>query len=63
MFFNKYHSFSEIRFKLFDHLSPKYCSVHTGNEVIHWIEENSLINIEVIINQGPGRVGILGKKA
>ena len=63
MLFNKYHSFSEIRFKLFDHLSPKYRSVHTENEVIHWFEENNLINIEVIINQETGGVGILGEKA
>ena len=61
--FSKFHSFSEIRFKLFDHLSPKYRSVHTENEVIHWFKENNLINIEVIISQVTGGVGILGEKA
>ena len=49
--------------KLTHQFSLQYRSVHTGNEVIHWFEENSLINIEVIINQETGGVGILGKKA
>ena len=59
---NKYHTFSEIKFKLFDHLSPQYRSVHSENEVLKWFEEDSLINIEVIISQKTGGVGILGEK-
>ena len=58
----KYHTFSEIKFKLFDHLSPKYRSVHSENEVLKWFGENSLINIEVIISQETGGIGILGEK-
>ena len=57
-----YHSFAEIKFKLFDHLSPKYRTVHTENEVLRWFEINKLINVEVIIRQKTGGIGILGEK-
>ena len=58
----RYNTFSEISFKLFDHLSPQYRSVHTEKEVLNWFKTNKLINIEVIINQETGGVGMLGEK-
>jgi len=58
----KYHTFSEIKFKLFDHLSPEYRSVHTENEVINWFKKSKLTNINIVINQETGGVGIVGEK-
>ena len=58
----RYHTFSAISFKLFDHLSPHYRSIHTEKEVMSWFKKYILINVEVIINQETGGIGILGEK-
>jgi SAM-dependent methyltransferase len=60
--FRDYHSFSEIKFKLFDHLSPEFRSVHDEKEIVEWFKSSKLINIKVIINQETGGLGVLGQK-
>jgi len=49
--------------KLTHQFSPHYRSVHTENKMIHWFEENNLINIEVIRSRETGGIGILCEKA
>jgi SAM-dependent methyltransferase len=61
-FSGRYHPMSEIRFKLFDHLGPRYRTVHSEVEVAQWFEEEGLKNVEIVVRQNTGGVGVRGIK-
>jgi ubiquinone/menaquinone biosynthesis C-methylase UbiE len=58
----RYHSLAEIRFKLFDHLSPKYRTVHSETQMKEWFQAEGLEQIEIVVPQRTGGVGIRGRK-
>jgi SAM-dependent methyltransferase len=58
----KYHAMAEIRFKLFDHLAPRFRTVHSEKEVVSWFVEEGLVDVEVVIPQTTGGVGVRGTK-
>lgn len=53
---------AEVRFKLFDHLAPQYRTVHSEAEMRGWFEAEGLENVEIVIPQRTGGVGIRGRK-
>ncbi len=56
------HPMREVVFKLFDHLGPRYRSVHGEAELAGWFRAEGLEGIEVLIPQRTGGVGIRGVK-
>ena len=58
----RYHPMEEIRFKLFDHLSPRYRTVHSETEMTNWFGAEGLDQVEIVIPQTTGGVGLRGRK-
>jgi SAM-dependent methyltransferase len=56
------HPMPEVRFKLFDHLGPRYRTVHSETEMIDWFRAEGLEQIEIVIPQHTGGVGIRGRR-
>jgi ubiquinone/menaquinone biosynthesis C-methylase UbiE len=58
----RHHPMAEVRFKLFDHLAPRYRSVHSEAEMIEWFKAEGLEQIEIVIPQRTAGIGIRGRK-
>lgn len=58
----RYHPFREVLMKLFDHLNPRYRTVHSDPEVVTWFERAGFEDVEVVISQQTGGVGVCGRR-
>ncbi len=57
------HPMREVVFKLFDHLSPRFRTVHRESELMDWYRAEGLEDIRIEIREHTGGIGIRGTKS